>query len=67
VAAPAASEYRARLDDLQAKLEEAERFCDGGRAERLRAALDILKSQLSARCGARARMRAVRRRPRARR
>jgi hypothetical protein len=42
-------EYRARLDDLRAELEEAERFADTGRAERLRAELDQLASHL-ARC-----------------
>lgn len=40
-------EYRGRLDDLRAELEEAERFADTGRAERLRAELDQLAFQLA--------------------
>src|SRR5262249_49928256 len=55
--ARACREYRGRLDDLDAELEEAERFCDQGRAERVRAELHILRSQLAARLGTRARMR----------
>src|SRR5262249_50872821 len=47
-------EYRARLDDLRAELEEAETFADSGRAERLRVELDQLMGQLSERFGARA-------------
>ena len=46
-------EYRARLDDLRAELEEAERFADIGRAERLRVELDQLVAQLARRFGAR--------------
>jgi hypothetical protein len=39
--------YRDRLDDLRAELDEAESFADTGRAERLRAELDQLTSQLA--------------------
>ena len=46
-------EYRARLADLRAELEEAERFADIGRAERLRAEADQLTTQLARRFGAR--------------
>ena len=46
-------EYRARLDDLRAELEEAERFADIGRAERLRVERDQLVAQLARRFGAR--------------
>jgi hypothetical protein len=55
--ARASREYRARLDELRAELEEAEELCDTGRAERLRAELDLLVSQLSQRFGSRARTR----------
>jgi tetratricopeptide (TPR) repeat protein len=47
-------EYRARLDDLRAELEEAESFADTGRAERLRAEQDQLVAQLARRFGTRA-------------
>lgn len=40
-------EYRARLGDLRTEIEEAERFADSGRAERLRAELDELVVQLA--------------------
>jgi hypothetical protein len=40
-------EYRDRLDDLRAELEEAVSFADTGRAERLRAELDQLTAQLA--------------------
>jgi hypothetical protein len=40
-------EYRARLDDLRTELEEAERFADNGRAERLRAELEELVAELA--------------------
>jgi non-specific serine/threonine protein kinase len=46
-------EYRARVADLRTELEEAERFADTGRAERLRAELDQLTSQLAGCFGAR--------------
>ncbi len=46
-------EYRARLADLRAELEEAERFADIGRAERLRVEADQLTAQLARRFGAR--------------
>lgn len=46
-------EYRARLDDLRAELEEAEHFADTGRAERVRAELDQLAAQLARCFGAR--------------
>src|SRR5262249_20975617 len=46
-------EYRARLDDLRAELEEAEQFADIGRAERLRVEIDQLMSQLAGRFAAR--------------
>jgi hypothetical protein len=46
--------YRARLADVKAELEEAEEFADHGRAERLRAELDHLVTELSGRFGQRA-------------
>ena len=46
-------EYRARLDDLRAELEEAEQFADIGRAEQLRVELDQLMVQLAGRLGSR--------------
>jgi AAA ATPase domain len=46
-------EYRARLDDLRADIEEAERFADIGRAERLRAEVDQLVAQLAGTFGTR--------------
>src|SRR4029450_8111404 len=55
--ARARREYRSRLDALHGGLEEAERVRDRERAQRLRAELDILRSQLSARFGNRARLR----------
>jgi hypothetical protein len=55
--ARARREYRARLEDLHAELEEAERFHDCGRVERLRAELDVLRSQLSGHFGTRPRTR----------
>jgi hypothetical protein len=50
-------EYRARLNELRAELEEAEQLNDGGRAERIRAELDFLVSQLAERFGPHARTR----------
>src|SRR6185436_13403759 len=47
-------EYRERLEDLQADLDEAEQLADTGRAERLRVELDQLIDQLAERFGARA-------------
>jgi hypothetical protein len=47
--ARARSEYRARLDDLRAELDEAERLGDLGRAERLRIELESLMAELSMR------------------
>jgi hypothetical protein len=47
-------EYRARLEDLQAELDEAEQLADRGRAERLQAELDQLMTHLSERFGTRA-------------
>src|SRR5262249_41946787 len=55
--ARARREYRARLQELQEELDEAERFADRGRAERLREELDILTTQLSERFGSRAHLR----------
>lgn len=49
-------EYRARLEELRAELDEAERFDDLGRAERLRAELDQLMDELSTRFRGRARL-----------
>ncbi len=49
----ARSAYRARLDELRRELDEAERFADLGRAERLRDELDLLATQLAGRFGAR--------------
>jgi hypothetical protein len=46
-------EYRARLDELRAELEEAEQFADIGRAEQLRSEVDQLVAQLARRFGAR--------------
>ena len=46
-------EYRARLDDLHAGLDQAEQFADIGRAEQLRAELDQLMVQLAGRLGSR--------------
>ncbi|MEA2624466.1 MAG: hypothetical protein QOD06_511, partial [Candidatus Binatota bacterium] len=43
--------YRARLDELRAELEEAERWSDGGRIERLRGEIDILTAQLASAYG----------------
>jgi hypothetical protein len=46
-------EYRTRLDDLRAELDQAEQFADIGRAEQLRAELDQLMVQLAGRLGSR--------------
>lgn len=53
----ARSEYRARVADLQAEIDEADRFADHGRSERLRTELDQLMMQLSGVFGAHARLR----------
>jgi hypothetical protein len=50
-------EYRARLADLRAELDEAESFADTGRAARLRAELDQLTAQLAERFGSHGRTR----------
>ena len=49
----ARGEYRERLAELRAELDEAELFADAGRAERLRAELVQLVAQLAGRFGAR--------------
>ena len=55
--ARARSEYRARLHDLQAELDEAERANDLGRSQQLRGEIEIVGQQLagSSRLGGRAR------------
>lgn len=50
-------EYRARLADLRTELDEAEQFADTGRAQRLRAELDQLLTQLAMRFGSHSRTR----------
>jgi hypothetical protein len=57
--ARAKREYRQRLDDLRAELDEAEQLCDSGRAERLRAELDFLVSQLAQSFGSHVRRRSL--------
>jgi class 3 adenylate cyclase/tetratricopeptide (TPR) repeat protein len=47
----AKAEYRQRLKDLRAELEEAEQFNDGGRTERLRAEIEAITEQLAAAVG----------------
>jgi hypothetical protein len=42
----AKTDYRRRLSDLRGELEEAERWSDVGRADRLRAEIDLVASQL---------------------
>lgn len=54
--ARARSEYGARVGELRAGLDEAERFGDLGRAERLRAELDQLTRELATRYRRRARV-----------
>ena len=49
--AQARSEYRQRVEDLEAELEEATRWSDVGRAARLREEIDFLKDELSAAFG----------------
>ena len=49
--AQARGEYRERLKDLRAGLEEATRWSDAGRAARLREEIDMLTEQLSAAYG----------------
>jgi hypothetical protein len=49
----ARDEYRARLSELRAELDEAELFADTGRAERVRAELEELTTQLAGRFGGR--------------
>ncbi len=55
--ARARREYRAHLDDLRADLAEAEQLGDSCRAERLRAEVDLLVSQLAQRFGSHVRTR----------
>jgi hypothetical protein len=55
--ARARREYRTRLDDLRAELDEAEHLCDSGRSERIRAELDLLVSQLAQSFGSHVRTR----------
>jgi hypothetical protein len=47
----AKADYRARLSELRADLEEAERMNDRGRAERIREELDFVNTELSAAIG----------------
>lgn len=47
--ARARREYRDRLDDLRAELDDADRCCDQGRSQRLRSEIDLLVSQLTRR------------------
>ena len=49
----AREEYRARVGELRAELDEAELFADAGRAERVRAELEDLTVQLAGRFGGR--------------
>ena len=49
--ARARGEYQARVRALQAELDEAERFADRGRSERLRAELDAISEQLAGAIG----------------
>jgi non-specific serine/threonine protein kinase len=44
----ARSEYGARLRELRTELDEAQRFNDSGRSERLRAEIDLVSEELSA-------------------
>src|SRR5690606_4068331 len=53
----AARAYRERVDEVRTELEEAERNCDPGRAERLRGELEALLAQIAQRFGSRARTR----------
>jgi non-specific serine/threonine protein kinase len=50
----ARSEYGARLRELRTELDEAERFNDTGRSERLRAEIDLVSDELTAGLGRRA-------------
>jgi tetratricopeptide (TPR) repeat protein len=47
----AKAEYRARLSDLRAELDEAEQMNDSGRAERIRQELEFVNDELSAAVG----------------
>jgi non-specific serine/threonine protein kinase len=51
VDATARAEYRARLADLQEEIDEAERYGDGERAERLRQEFDFITRELAAAVG----------------
>ena len=53
--AHARRQYRARVEELRAELDEAEQLCDLGRAERIRAELEFLVSQLAQTFGSHAR------------
>jgi hypothetical protein len=53
----ARQEYKERVADLRAELDEAEEHADHGRAERVRDELELLLSQLSGTFGARVRLR----------
>jgi len=49
--AQAKAEYRKRLSELRAELDEAEQFNDAGRVERLRAEIESISEQLAAAVG----------------
>lgn len=53
----AREQYRERIADLRAELDEAEQHADHGRAERVREELELLMSQLSGVFGSRVRLR----------
>lgn len=48
---PAIAKYRARIEDVRAGIDEAERFGDGGRAGKLREELDFLVREVAATVG----------------
>lgn len=43
--------YRARVRELVAEVDDAERCCDAGRGQRARQELDLLQAELAAACG----------------
>jgi len=49
--ARAKAEYKLRLDDLRADLEEAERFCDPSRAEQARSEINAIAQRLASAVG----------------
>ena len=49
--ARAKAEYKLRLENLRADLEEAERFCDPGRAEQARSEINAIAQQLTSAVG----------------